>query len=148
MTTEDVWEILPKSSLPTLAPITRLIWIFKRKRNPFGEIIEHKDRLCVHGGLQQEGIDLHNTFAPVFNWGTVRLLVMMAEMAVWESGQIDSVLALSQSPFDSDVYLHLPEVFHVDGEDKNEIYFLKLKKNLFGTRQAAENWFDMLKNGL
>ena len=23
-----------------------------------------------------------------------------------------------------------------------------LRKNLYGTRQAAENWFDMLKTGL
>ena len=98
--------------------------------------------------MQQEGIDLHNTFAPVVNWSTVRLLVMMDEMAGWESRQIDYFLALCQSPIGSDVYIHLPEVFHVDDEDKNEIYFLKLKKNLYETRQAAENWFDMLKTGL
>ena len=85
LTTQDVWKILPKSSLPTSAPIIRFIWISKRKRNPFGDLIEHKDRLCVHGGMQQEGIDLHNTFAPVVNWSTVRLLVMMAEMDWWES---------------------------------------------------------------
>ena len=148
LTTEDVWEILPKSSLPTSAPIIQLIWILKRKRNPFGELLEHKDYLCVHDGMQQEGIDLHNTFSPVVNWSTVRLLVMMDGMAEWESRQIDYVLALSQPPISSDVYLHLPEVLHVDSEDKNEIYFLKLKKNLYETCQAAANWFDMLKTGL
>ena len=73
---------------------------------------------------------------------------MMTEMAGWESRQIDYVLAFSQATIDSDVYLHLPAGFHVDGEDENETYFLKLKKNLYGTRQAAENWFDMLKTGL
>ena len=78
--------------------------------------------------MQQERIDIHNTFAPVVNWSTVRLLAMMAEMAGWESRQIDYFLALSQSPIGSDLYIYLPEVFHVVGEDKNEIYFLKLKK--------------------
>ena len=73
---------------------------------------------------------------------------MMAEMDGWESRQIYYVLALSQLTTGSDVYLHLPEVFHLYGEDKNEIYFLKLKKNLYETRQAAANWFDMLKTGL
>ena len=29
---------------------------------------------------------------------------------------------------------------------KNETYFLKLKKNLYGTRQEGENWFDVSKN--
>ena len=53
--------------------------------------------------MQQEGIDLHNTFEPVLNWSTVRLIVMMDEMTVWESRHIDYVLALSQSPIGSDV---------------------------------------------
>ena len=44
---------------------------------------------------------------------------MMADMAGWESRQIDYVIAFSQVTIDSDVYLHL-----------------------------TENWFDMLKNGL
>ena len=42
----------------------------------------------------------------------------------------------------------MPAGFHVDGEDKNETYFLKLKNNIYGTRQAVANWFDMLKTGL
>ena len=84
MTTEHVWEILPKSLLPTSAHIIRLIWSFKRKRNPFVELIKHKARLCVHVSMQREGIDFNNTFAPVVNWSTIMLIIMMAEMAVWE----------------------------------------------------------------
>ena len=49
---ENVWEILPMSSLPSSAHIICLIWSFKRKRNPFGELTKHKSRLCVHGGMQ------------------------------------------------------------------------------------------------
>ena len=51
-TTEDVIEIFPKSSLPTSAHIMRLIWSFKRKRNPFGELIKHKARQFIHVGIQ------------------------------------------------------------------------------------------------
>ena len=97
--------------------------------------------------MQQEGIDFHNTFAPVVNWSIVRLIIMMADMAGWESRQIDYVLAFSKAPIESDVYLNLPAGFHVDGEDENETYFLKLKKNPYETHQAAANWFDMLKTG-
>ena len=35
LTTEDVWGIFPKSFFPTSAHITRLLWSFKRKINPF-----------------------------------------------------------------------------------------------------------------
>ena len=40
---------------------------------------------------------------------------MMVGMSRWESRQTDYVLALSQAPIDSDVYLNLPAGFHVDG---------------------------------
>ena len=56
--------------------------------------------------------------------------------------------SFSQAPIDSDVYLHLPSGFHVYGGEENETYSLKLKKNIFGTRQAAANWFDTLKTVL
>ena len=126
---KHIWETIPKSSLLTPAHIIWLLWRFKRKTNPFGDLIKHKARLCGHGGMQQEVIDFHNTFAPVVNWSTNRLILMMDEMAGWESRQIDYFLDFSQSPIDSDFYLHLPAGFHVDGEDENEIYFIKLNKN-------------------
>ena len=121
---------------------------FQNKKNPFGELIKHKARLCVYGGMQREGINFHNTFSPVINGYTVRLIIMMAEMPGWESRKNNYGLDFYQSPIDSDVYLHLPAVFHVDDEDENEAYVLKLKKNLYGRRQSAESWFDMLKTEL
>lgn len=96
--------------------------------------MKHKDRLCVHGSMQREGVDFHSTFAPVVNWATVGLIIMMVNMSGWESRQIDYVLAFSQAPIDSNDYLHLPAGFHVNGEKDNKIYFLKLEKNLYRTR--------------
>ena len=72
LTTEDVWVIFSKSSLPNSAHIIWLIWSFKRKRNIFGCLIKHKARLCVHRVMKREGIGFHNTFSPVVNWSTVR----------------------------------------------------------------------------
>ena len=60
---------------------------------------------------------------------------MMSEMAIWESRRSDYVLDFSYAQIDSDVYLRLPSIFYVDGKDKNETYFIKLKKNLYGSRQ-------------
>ena len=42
---------------------------------------------------------------------------MMFKMDGWESRKIGYVLDFSQAPIDSDIYLHLPAGFHVDGED-------------------------------
>ena len=80
LTTEDVWGIIPKSSLPTSAHILWLWWRFKGKRNLFRKLIKHKDHVFVHGGM----IDCHNTFAPDVNGSTLRLIIMMAEIDGWE----------------------------------------------------------------
>ena len=71
--------IIPKSSLPTSAHIMRLLWSFKRKRNPSGELIKHKAHVFEHGRM----IDFHNTFSPVVTWSTVRFIIMMADIAGW-----------------------------------------------------------------
>ena len=60
-------------------------------------------------------IFFHNIFAPVVNWFTVRLNNIIDVMAGWESRSIDYVIDLYQALIDSDVYLHLPPGFHIDG---------------------------------
>ena len=120
----------------------------QNNKNPFEELIKHKARLCEHGGIQREGIDFHNTFAPVVNWSTVRLIIMMSDMSGWESRQIDYVLAFYQAPIVSDVYLHLPAGFHVDGKDKNETYFLKLKKKSIWNSSSSRKMVLYVKTGL
>ena len=84
LSSSDVWEIIPKSSLPVGARLIRLIWSFKRKQSPTGESLKHKAILCVHGGMQRQGIDYWHTYAPVVNWGTVRLVLTLAELARWK----------------------------------------------------------------
>ncbi len=58
------------------------------------------------------------------------------------------MLAFLQAPIDSDVFCHLPAGFHVSGGNENTEYILQLQKNLYGTKQAAVNWYKMLKEGL
>ena len=71
-------------------------------------------------------IDCHNSFAPVVNWSTVRLIIMMAEISGWESNEVYYVLALYQVPIDSDVYLHLPanlvDMLKTGVEDKSLVF--------------------------
>ena len=52
---------------------------------------------------------------------------MMTEMAGIEPRKVDYVLSFSQATIDSDVYLHLPTVFHVVGGKKCNI-FSKIKE--------------------
>ena len=54
------------------------VWSFKRKRFPDGSLNKHKARLCAHGGMQQWGVHYWETFAPVVNWLSVRLVLVLA----------------------------------------------------------------------
>ncbi len=49
------------------------IWSFRRKRAP----IKHKARLCAHGGMQIEGEHFWETYSPVVQMTTVRLLLRL-----------------------------------------------------------------------
>ena len=75
------------------------------------------------------------------------MVLILTQLAGWCSRQIDYVLAFSQAPIDTDIYCYLPAGFHVKGGDGTD-FVLKLEKNLYGTKQAAANWYEMLKNGL
>ena len=132
-TSVHVWRLKPKTEVPNNTRLIRLIWSFKCKRNPLGELLKHKARLCVHGGMQRKGIDYWHTYAPVVNWSTIRMVLILTQLAGWCSRQIDYVLAFSQAPIDTDVYCYLPAGFHVKGGDGTD-FVLKFEKNLYGTK--------------
>ena len=46
------WSIVHHNTLPNKARPIKAIWSFKRKRNPDGELLKHKARLCAHGGMR------------------------------------------------------------------------------------------------
>ena len=53
------------------------IWYFKINRAPYGRLIKHKYRLCVHGGMQKWGVNCWETYYPVVNWMCVRVMLTL-----------------------------------------------------------------------
>lgn len=49
-------------------------WVFRRKRSPSGEIKKYKARYCCRGDLQEGEFE---TFAPVVQWSSVRLFLVI-----------------------------------------------------------------------
>jgi hypothetical protein len=141
------WEIVSRKSLMHLQAydIVKAIWSFKRKRRPTGELLKHKARLCAHGGQQTKGVTYHETYSPVVNWFTLRLFIVLSLIYDWKTRQVDFVLAFPQAELASDVYMELPYGFHVEPQGD---WVLKLKRNVYGLKDAGRTWHLHLKKGL
>ena len=109
--TDDVFEIMPITQKPKDKKLIIFIWIFKRKISLTEELIEHKARLCVHGGMQERGEDCKNAFTPVVNWSTADFLLTIPMINRWSARHIDRVLAFSQENATQTFVYHYQLVF-------------------------------------
>jgi hypothetical protein len=98
--------------------------------------------------MQQWGTNYWETYSPVVNMVTVRLILLLARIYKLESKAIDFVIAFPQAELDVDIWMCLPIGFQVDTENESKCYILKLNKSLYGLKQASLNWFKKLKQGL
>jgi len=77
-------------------------WAFKCKQFPDGMIHKLKARFCCRGDQQVEGVDYFETFAPVVNWTTVRLMLILSIVLGLSTCQVDYTAAFVHVPIDKD----------------------------------------------
>jgi hypothetical protein len=142
----NVFELKKRSEKTSGQKPIKSIWSFKRKRAPDGTYLKHKARLCAHGGMQIPGEHFWDTYSPVVQMSTVRLLLTLSLLLGMKTRSIDFTLAFTQAPIDVETYIDLPIGFEVDG--RKDDYVLQLKKTLYGLKQAGLNWFDTLRTHL
>ena len=72
----NAWEVVEydPSSMPNFI---RSTWAFKCKRYPDGLVKKFKARFCARGDMQLEGIDFFEMYAPVMQWTTIRLMIIL-----------------------------------------------------------------------
>jgi Reverse transcriptase (RNA-dependent DNA polymerase) len=135
----DVWEMIHKKEVPERIKVLPSVWAMKRKRRiATREVYKWKARLNIDGSKQQYGLNYWETYSPVASWKTIRLLLVFTLIYGWKTKQIDFVLAYTQAVVECDLYMEIPKGFEVVGENLD--YVLKLKKNLFGQKQAGRVW--------
>ena len=137
----DHWEIvLCCNTIPPGMKTIQAIWSFKRKRFPDGTLNKHKVRLCAHGGMQQWGVSYWETYSLVVNMLTVCLLLALCNIHGLNSKSIYFVLAFPQADLDVDTWMELPMGIIIDScASDSRRYVLKLKKSLYGLKQATLN---------
>ncbi len=95
-------------TIPPGNKVIKAIWSFKQKRFPDGYLNKHKARLCTHGGMQQWGENYWETYSPIVNMISVKLLIVIAKIHGLESKLIDFVLAFPQVDLDEEIWMDLP----------------------------------------
>jgi Reverse transcriptase (RNA-dependent DNA polymerase) len=142
------WDVIPIEEVPEGQQVLPAVWAFRRKRRiTTGEVYKWKARLNIHGGKQLLGINYWETYAPVVGWSTIRLFLNLMIVNGWTSRQIDFILAFPQADIECDMYIEIPIGFKVEGISR-KTHVLRLKRNLYGQRQAGRVWNTFLHDGL
>jgi hypothetical protein len=136
------WELVPRLPDMNVLPST---WAFKIKRFPDGSIKKFKARFCARGDRQLEGIDYFETWAPVVQWSTIRIVLIIALKLGYCSAQCDIMAAFIHAmlPDDEEIYVQQPRGFHTKHN-----HVLRLRRSLYGLKQAPRHFFRYLTNRL
>ena len=118
------------------------VWAFKIKRFPDGLLKKLKDRFCVRGLEQKEGIDFFDTYSPVVKWTTIRTMLVLTVLLELKSKQVDYTAAFLHAPVTEVIFVEMPRAYKIPGK------VLKLKRSLYDLKQSPRNFFLHLKQGL
>ena len=132
----DVWDLVPRASLPKSANILPVKWVYKIKTDENGKITTFKARITPKGFKQKHGQDFFEVYAATGKYKTMRVGLSLAAKWDHEIDQLDIPTAFLNADVDEDIYMELPDGYKGGHEDM----VCKLKKSLYGLRQAPRNW--------
>ncbi|GJS39232.1 retrovirus-related pol polyprotein from transposon TNT 1-94 [Tanacetum coccineum] len=130
--------------LTTLPPNKHPIgskWVFRIKYNANGSVEKYKARLVAKDFTQHEGIDYTETFPPVAKMVTVRTLLAISSINKWFVQQLDINNAFLHGDLNEEVYMPVPSGYKKPLPPNT---VCKLKKSIYGPKQANRQWYIKL----
>jgi hypothetical protein len=96
-----------------------------------------KARFVAKGFSQVEGIDYDETFAPVAQYSSVRVILAISAQMGWKVHQMD-VKTVFLNGVVEEIYVEQPKGFETFSRDT---HVCKLKRALYGLKQALMAWY-------
>jgi hypothetical protein len=117
-------------------------WVFTIKPpDREGDPEIYQARYVAKGFNQQIGIDCNETYAPTASLNTLQPLLSLANKHGYATATFDVSSAYLYSPIEEEVYVQPPVKImpHLKGK------IMRLKKAMYGTKQAARCWWQFFK---
>jgi hypothetical protein len=151
------WEHLP---IPQGTPSITLKWVHTIKSSG-----KRKSRLVARGFSQERGVNYFETSSPTAKMATIRILLSLIGILDMDADILDIKTAFLYAPMDEEVWAKPPndldrlyveliplcnwqQRHHLQHQLKllREGAYLRLRKSLYGTKQASRNWYNMLND--
>ena len=139
----DSLDFVRRRDMPPGANLMNSHFVFDIKPRPDGSIEKFKARLVADGNTQKHGVDFDQVFATVVKLSSIRLALVLAATLGWGLWQYDVRQAFLQADIAEDLFMRVPP--HLpDRDEQGELLVCKLKKSLYGLKQAAREWAQVL----
>ena len=84
-------------------------WVFTTNYRSDGTLEKYKARLVVKGYTHTKGIDYKETFTPVAEMNTIRVLISLAVNLDWDMQQSDIKDAFLYGDLDEEIYMEISQ---------------------------------------
>ena len=98
----NTWEMV---DLPPGRKLVQYKWVYKTKFSADGSPLKYKARLAAKGYSHVHGIYYNETFAPVENMDSIRLVLTIATSKKWEVHHMDVNSSFIQGGIKEEIYI-------------------------------------------
>jgi Reverse transcriptase (RNA-dependent DNA polymerase) len=134
MESKKVWETIKKEEVPVGRRTIKCKCIFKIKRNGI-----FRARLVAFGYSQIPGIDFNESFAPVINDVSFRVMLIAKLMGGLQASIVNVETEFLHGDLSEEIYMNIPEGLKEDQE-----HCLLLKKRIYGLVQSTREFYRKL----
>ena len=144
----DTWEIISIDEVPRDRKVVKSRFVYTIKYNRDGTIERFKSRFVACGYSQIKNFDYTDTFSATLRSTSFRLICAIAAGKKLHLDHYDVANAFTQSNIDAEIYVEAPPGNFTPKDQNGRPKVLKLKKALYGTKQASRLWQDTLVSHL